>query len=333
MNHFSRSQYSQYSPIISGLIGLSVADALGVPVEFTSRSQRTRSPVTTMQGYGTYNQPPGTWSDDSSLTFCLAEALCQWQPNNTEWFNQLATKFCAWYQDGYWTPHGECFDIGRTTAIAIQRLQSGVEPTQAGETGERSNGNGSLMRILPLAYCWQKLSLEELLQLTHQVSCLTHAHPRSQLACGFYIILAVKLLQGVSLPDAYGQTCQFIDTFYSQPPYSLEKHYFQRILNNSLASLPPEQIQSSGYVIHTLEASLWCLLNTNTYSEAVLKAVNLGDDTDTTGAVTGGLAGIYYGLEAIPQTWLDTLPRRSDIIALAKRLDDHLITNILANPA
>lgn len=310
--------------IVSGLIGLSVADALGVPVEFTSRSERGRSPVTTMQGYGTYNQPPGTWSDDSSLTFCLAEALCQWQPGKTGWLNELAAKFCAWYQDGYWTPYGECFDIGRTTKTAIQRLSQGVDPPQAGETGEHSNGNGSLMRILPLAYCWPKLSLEELLQLTHKVSCLTHAHPRSQMACGFYITLAVKLLQGLSLSDAFSQTCQFVETFYNQFPYDREKHHFQRILRDRLSSLSPKEIQSTGYVIHTLESSFWCLLTTQTYSEAVLKAVNLGDDTDTTAAVTGGLAGIYYGIEAIPQSWLDTLARRSDIIALAECLDRHL---------
>lgn len=299
---------------LSGLMGLCVGDALGVPVEFTSRAERVKSPVTTMQGYGTWNQPPGTWSDDSSLSFCLAECLCRGYS-----LDAIANSFWRWYKEAYWTPRGDVFDIGQTTHTAIMRLKQGVVPHQAGGKVENSNGNGSLMRILPMAYCHRNLTLGELLARVHDVSAITHAHARSQMACGIYISIAVALLEGADLQTAYLQALQDIQTIYSVREFLLEKPHFGRIFSGEIAKLPVEEINSGGYVIDTLESSLWCLLNSSSYSEAVLKAVNLGGDTDTTAAVTGGLAGIYYGVENIPKQWMNQIARRQDIIYLAER--------------
>ncbi|MFN6466438.1 MAG: ADP-ribosylglycohydrolase family protein [Nostoc sp. DedVER02] len=299
---------------LSGLMGLCVGDALGVPVEFTSRAERVKSPVTTMQGYGTWNQPPGTWSDDSSLSFCLAECLCRGYS-----LDAIANSFWRWYKEAYWTPRGDVFDIGQTTHTAIMRLKQGVVPHQAGGKVENTNGNGSLMRILPMAYCHRNLSLRELLARVHDVSAITHAHARSQMACGIYISIAVALLEGADPQTAYLQALQDIQTIYSVREFLLEKPHFGRIFSGEIAKLPVEEINSGGYVIDTLESSLWCLLNSSSYSEAVLKAVNLGGDTDTTAAVTGGLAGIYYGVENIPQKWINQIARRQDIIYLAER--------------
>ncbi|WP_298911538.1 ADP-ribosylglycohydrolase family protein [uncultured Nostoc sp.] len=299
---------------LSGLMGLCVGDALGVPVEFTSRAERVKSPVTTMLGYGTWNQPPGTWSDDSSLSFCLAECLCRGYS-----LDAIANSFWRWYKEAYWTPRGDVFDIGQTTHTAIMRLKQGVVPHQAGGKVENNNGNGSLMRILPMAYCHRNLTLGELLARVHDVSAITHAHARSQMACGIYISIAVALLEGADLQTAYLQALQDIQTIYSVREFLLEKPHFGRVLSGEIAKLPVEEINSGGYVIDTLESSLWCLLNSSSYSEAVLKAVNLGGDTDTTAAVTGGLAGIYYGVENIPQKWMNQIPRRQDIIYLAER--------------
>ncbi|MBD2727965.1 ADP-ribosylglycohydrolase family protein [Nostoc sp. FACHB-892] len=299
---------------LSGLMGLCVGDALGVPVEFTSRAEREKSPVTTMQGYGTWNQPPGTWSDDSSLSFCLAECLCRGYS-----LDAIANSFWRWYKEAYWTPRGDVFDIGQTTHTAIMRLKQGVVPHQAGGKVENSNGNGSLMRILPMAYCHRNLTLSELLARVHDVSAITHAHARSQMACGIYISIAVALLEGADLQTAYLQALQDIQTIYSVREFLLEKPHFGRIFSGEIAKLPVEEINSGGYVIDTLESSLWCLLNSSSYSEAVLKAVNLGGDTDTTAAVTGGLAGIYYGVENIPKQWMNQIARRQDIIYLAER--------------
>ena len=299
---------------LSGLMGLCVGDALGVPVEFTSRAERVKSPVTTMLGYGTWNQPPGTWSDDSSLSFCLAECLCRGYS-----LDAIANSFWRWYKEAYWTPRGDVFDIGQTTHTAIMRLKQGVVPHQAGGKVENNNGNGSLMRILPMAYCHRNLTLGELLARVHDVSAITHAHARSQMACGIYISIAVALLEGADLQTAYLQGLQDIQTIYSVREFLLEKPHFGRVLSGEIAKLPVEEINSGGYVIDTLESSLWCLLNSSSYSEAVLKAVNLGGDTDTTAAVTGGLAGIYYGVENIPQKWINQIARRQDIIYLAER--------------
>ncbi|MEH2320101.1 ADP-ribosylglycohydrolase family protein [Nostoc sp.] len=299
---------------LSGLMGLCVGDALGVPVEFTSRAERVKSPVTTMLGYGTWKQPPGTWSDDSSLSFCLAECLCRGYS-----LDAIANSFWRWYKEAYWTPRGDVFDIGQTTHTAIMRLKQGVVPHQAGGKVENSNGNGSLMRILPMAYCHRNLTLGELLARVHDVSAITHGHARSQMACGIYITIAVALLEGADLQTAYLQALQDIQTIYSVREFLLEKPHFGRVFSGEIAKLPVEEINSGGYVIDTLESSLWCLLNSSSYSEAVLKAINLGGDTDTTAAVTGGLAGIYYGVENIPQKWMNQIARKQDIIYLAER--------------
>lgn len=304
------------SKTLAGLMGVCVADALGVPVEFSSRADRVRSPVETMFGYGTYNQPPGTWSDDSSLTFCLADSMC-WGFS----LDAIADSFCRWYSDDYWTPHGNVFDIGNSTAKAIERLKQGVPPLEAGGKDEHSNGNGSLMRILPLAYYHKNLDFSQLIERVHNVSSITHAHLRCQIACGIYISIAVCLLNDSDPKSAYLQGIQNAREIYSQDVYAKERPHFERVFSGDISSLPEESINSNGYVINTLEAALWCFLNTSSYREAVLKAVNLGGDTDTTAAVTGGLAGIYYGVNNIPQEWIDQIARKDDIIYLARRLN------------
>ncbi|BAT55012.1 putative ribosylglycoyhdrolase [Nostoc sp. NIES-3756] len=300
---------------LSGLMGLCVGDALGVPVEFTSRAELAKSPVTKMLGYGRWNQPPGTWSDDSSLTFCLAESLCRGYS-----LDAIAHSFRRWYKHAYWTPRGEIFGLGESTHAVIMRLKQGISPLHAGGVSEMSNGNGSLMRILPMAFCYKNLTFEELIWRVYEVSAITHAHRRAKMACGIYISIAVEILKGADLPTAYVQGLENIQKIYSAEEYLREQPHFYRVFSREIAQLPEADINSGGYVIDTLEASLWCLLNTSSYSEAVLKAVNLGGHTDTTAAVTGGLAGIYYGIECIPQHWVKHIARKQDIINLANRL-------------
>ena len=296
------------------LFGVAVGDALGVPVEFDSRQEISQNPVTDMIGFGTYDLPAGTFSDDSSLAFCLAEALTQEFS-----LQKIGNNFVAWLNNNYWTPRGNVFDVGIATSQAIRRLQRGCNPELAGGMDVSDNGNGSLMRILPMAYCHRNFTLGELLARVHDVSAITHAHARSQMACGIYISIAVALLEGADLQTAYLQALQDIQTIYSVREFLLEKPHFGRVFSGEIAKIPVEEINSGGYVIDTLESSLWCLLNSSSYSEAVLKAVNLGGDTDTTAAVTGGLAGIYYGVENIPKQWMNQIARRQDIIYLAER--------------
>lgn len=191
-------------PANAAVLGVIVGDALGLPVQFEARSYRDKKPVTEMFGYGVFNVPPGSWSDDSSLTLCLLSALTQVSPTQQELLlKQISQNFCRWLKDGYLTPFGHAYDVGGTTEQAVSRLLRGKSPLDSGGTEEWNNGNGSLMRILPLAFCYQQLSLKELIVLTHQVGSITHGHQRSNIACGIYIIIAVKLLQGKTPQQAY----------------------------------------------------------------------------------------------------------------------------------
>ncbi|MBD0259675.1 MAG: ADP-ribosylglycohydrolase family protein, partial [Cytophagales bacterium] len=294
---------SHSETIEAALLGLAVGDALGVPVEFKSRDSLRHRPVTGLTGYGTHNQPPGTWSDDSSLAFCLADSLCRKYD-----LDDAAKHFIKWYQYGHWTPHGKVFDIGNTTRAAIERLMQGKSPILAGGFGEADNGNGSLMRILPLLFHVHHLPVEERFRLTSEISSLTHGHLRSVLACFIYLEFAQQLLAGNDMQHAYENMIKEVNAFLEAKPFNPnEIQKFIRILNGSLAEKTEAEIRSGGYVLHTLEASLWCLLTEDTYAAAVLKAVNLGEDTDTTGAVTGGLAGLRYGTAVIPGEWLEGL--------------------------
>lgn len=304
--------------IAGGLLGLLTGDALGVPVEFADRAQRRADPVTGMRAYGTHNQPAGTWSDDGSLALCTASSLVEAGYD----LQDVAARFVGWLDKAYWTPHGQVFDIGLTTRRAIDRLRGGVPPMEAGGAREQDNGNGSLMRILPLALRFPDLPLSDLLERAHALSCLTHAHPRAQLACGFYTVMATRLLAGQAAADAYGQAIDLATPFYSRPPFASELSHYSRVFGGRIAETPPEGIRGSGYVAHTLEASLWCLLRHDSYSATVLEAVNLGEDTDTTGAVAGGLAGLLYGKDGIPAQWVSGLARLPEIEALIDGLTE-----------
>lgn len=299
----------------AGLIGLAVGDALGVPVEFSDRAQLRKNPVTGMRAFGVHHQPAGTWSDDSSLAFCLAESLAEKGLNYTD----QAQRFIAWKYAGKWTAHGRVFDIGNATGEAITRLQNGIAPLEAGPDDERSCGNGSLMRILPLAIFLANATPQERMLRACEASRLTHGHPRCKLACAFYVEVAAALVRGESLEQGIAQAIALVLPFIRKH-HPQEVETFANVFSPTLASLSESEISGSGYVIHCLEASLWCALRAQSYADGVLAAVNLGDDTDTTGAVTGGLLGLRFGLAAIPQEWQVPLARRADILALSERL-------------
>ncbi|WP_276963381.1 ADP-ribosylglycohydrolase family protein [Chryseobacterium sp.] len=314
----------------AGIMGVCIGDALGVPVEFRSREELKRSPVTKMRALGTHRQPAGTWSDDGSLTLCLADSLCKGY--DTE---DIALKFLQWYNAEIWTPHGRVFDIGIATSQAIYRIGKGVSPTLCGGNSEFDNGNGSLMRIIPLLFYIKDLPIEKRFDIIKDVSSITHRHIRSILACFIYLEFALEILKGKDKWEAYRTMQKTVREFLDHNPICSqdEMNKFHRILELKvgkydlvpLHTLQEEEISSGGYVLHSLEASLWCFLNSESYSEAVLKAVNLGEDTDTTGAITGGIAGVYYGYENIPQEWIAELERKDDIEALCEKLYQKLI--------
>lgn len=305
-------------------IGFSLADALGVPVEFKSRETLRQDPVIDMRSYGTYGQPAGTWSDDSSLAFCLADSLCDGYN-----LKDIATKFVKWKLADNWTPHGQVFDIGNQTRSAIYQLFDLLEKQDYDslkllkyDQDERTNGNGSLMRILPLLFYIKGKPIKEQFQIVWEISALTHPHIRSAMACLIYLKFAEFVYEGLSLKIAYTKMKKVINAFFKESDISKkEVTLFNRILVNDIYKLTEDEIHSEGYVLYTLEASLWCLLNTKSYLKAVFKAINLGEDTDTTATVVGGIAAMYYGLEEVPKKWINQLAKLEDIKELSQRFE------------
>ena len=274
--------------------GHAVADALGVPVEFETREQLANNPVTEMRGFGSYDVPAGSWSDDTSMTLALMESMTRVGRVD---YTDIMKNFIRWMDEADFTPTGVMFDIGRATMQALMKFVHGTGPLQCGGMSEHDNGNGSLMRIAPMAlylYAKRGTAVEaEDMQVVHEISMLTHGHPRSMLACGIYVQIALQLLDGKKLIDAIREGIKQAKEFYENHPLFIkEMPVYGRAWDiDRLAKMPVEAIKSSGYVVDTMEAVLWCLLNTSSYEECVLKAVNLGEDTDTIAAIAGGLAG------------------------------------------
>ena len=304
----------------SGIMGVVVGDALGCPVQFESREEVMRHPVTGMRGYGTFNLPPGSWTDDSSLTLALLESIRRTGGID---YTDIMDNFVKWLDGGEFTPYGYAYDIGRGTMSAIKRYMRYHKPHKAGNIDERSNGNGSLMRIMPaVLYCIDNaLSSDEAIDVIHKVGGLTHAHIRSNIACGLYYFVALALRNG---DDTLAERLQSgLDkgfAFYEQYLADHENlEYYDRMRDlEAFASLPEGSIRSSGYVVDALEAAIWALANSGSFDGALLKAVNLGDDTDTVGAIAGGLAGLFYGYDAIPADWLAAIQRREWIEGLCE---------------
>ena len=244
--------------------GQAVADALGVPYEFRPRGSFR---CTDMIGHGSHNKPEGTWSDDTSMTLAICDSYRELGRIDVD---DIRQRFVRWYREGAYTVDG-LFDIGNATREALE--------CGHGLAGEWDNGNGSLMRTVPLAFT--DATDDEV----RAVSAITHAHPTSTELCVAMANIARDLISGASPADVAG----------------------------SVASRPVDEIRSGGFVRDTFDAALWCLANTSSYAECALAAVNLGNDTDTTAAVAGALAGIVYGIEGIPAAWLSTL-RGTDVI-------------------
>ena len=302
------------------IFGVAVGDALGFPAQFEPRSERKSCPVVDMGKYlNTYrqirswgNQLTGLWSDDTSLTLCLAESLLIG-------FNlkDQAEKFVAWLDEGYMSARDHAFDVGLQTTESLAKVRSILQNGRydeldklASDADEWSNGNGSLMRILPLLVNIKGKGIYEQFDLIHQASALTHPHIRSALCCFLFLKMAEYIINDSDKYTAFQSARQ--DTIVLMEYLNCadaEYKAMNRLLYSDLSILPEEEIDSGGYVVSSLEASIWCLLTTASYRESVLKAVNLGDDTDTTGAITGGLAALLYGVESIPPNWIAELKK------------------------
>lgn len=300
-------QNTRENKTYGGLFGFCVGDALGVPVEFSTREEREQDPIKEMRAYGTYHQPFGTWSDDTSLTICLIDAI-----NKGYSIQRVAKNFVNFYEKGYFTPYGEVFDIGNSTRDSIIKLCEGKNPIDCGGRSENNNGNGSLMRVLPIAFYGKKLNKQELVKLIDENSSLTHGHNRSKLACVFYVEFAIQIIEGYEKEEALDRTITFVNS-NCMKLYSNEFRNFEKILSKKIVNVTREEIKSTGYVIDTLEAVLWTFFHADGYRDAILKAINLGGDTDTIAAIVGGIAGIYYGVNDIPKEWIQSIVKKEEL--------------------
>ena len=292
----------------NALLGFAVADAMGVPVEFSSTESLKRNPVVDMRGFGSWNQPAGTWSDDTSLTIATMESISRLKKID---YTDIITNFVKWYKEGAFSVDG-CFDIGRTTYLGLHNFMNGIPAVESGPDDIKSNGNGSLMRIMPIAVYLHALYgnnfSADSMDIIHNVSSLTHGHEISQMACGIYCLIAAELLEGKAIKEAVATGLSKGKVYYeNDEDFAIHLKHFARLYDEHFAELPEEDLRSGGYVIESIEASIWCLLNTYDFKSLILKAINLGHDTDTTAAIAAGLGCLIYDSATLPSEWVKTL--------------------------
>lgn len=300
------------APVIStadryagAMLGLAIGDALGAPVEFMRRGTFPR--VTDFQNGGPHDLKAGQWTDDTIMALCMAESLLVHSGIDVE--HQMAL-YGQWYNDGYNSPTGECFDIGSITATAIRRYLDG-EPAPWGGDHEMDSGNGGIMRMIPSVLAFSNKSFESRMAYARFCSAVTHGSAEALDAVQLMADIARLLLCGLSIQEAMGNL-----TYEPVTPA------VQALLTFDYSTTDRDLIPSGGYCVDTLRAAIWCLWNTITFRDAVQRAVNLGDDTDTTGAVTGQLAGLIYGVQGIPAYWVSGVHRSEYIQDIAQRLHD-----------
>ena len=317
--------------IKAAIIGHILGDAMGLPFQFKSRSWLIQHPVDSMVGYLAFNKPSGSFSDDASMSLALLDSLSHgYQPED------IMDNFVAWLMEGKYTQEGQAFDMGQTTSHAILSYNQGISIDKCGGKSYYDNGNGSLMRILPLLFYLRDqygstfIKQPKAIQVIHEVSALTHGHPIALMACDLYLSVANQLMMNQKMEVAIQVGLkQAFDYYDADETYFKYLSVYNRLRNLSdFIQLPSHAIRSSGYVVDTLEASLWCLLTSHTYQACIIKAVNLGDDTDTVAAIAGGLAGLYYGYDDLPPEWIKAIHHRELVDTLIEQFEHSLTKSV-----
>jgi ADP-ribosylglycohydrolase len=284
---------------IGALLGLAAGDAVGTTLEFSSRD--AGPPLADMVGGGPFHLKPGEWTDDTSMALALGYSLAEsgvFDPDD------CMARFVAWYRSGTYSCTGTCFDIGVATRTALRQFQSDGNPF-AGSTDPQSAGNGSLMRLSPVPIWAARRGEAVIADVARRQSCLTHGAQECQAACEGFALLTARAILGASRVEILAPLA------FDGPPGIAE------VFAGSWREKSRDQIASSGYVVHSLEAALWSIGNTHCFEDAVLLAANLGDDADTVAAITGQLAGALYGASGIPAAWRGRLAWHNEIERLA----------------
>ena len=285
------------------LLGLAVGDALGTTLEF--KRPGTFDPITDMVGGGVFNLQAGKWTDDTSMALCLADSLIE--KEGFDAIDQL-DKYVKWMNRGYNSSTGRCFDIGNATRQALYLYEKTGQP-YCGDKSRDSAGNGSIMRLAPIPVVYFK-DPEKLTKYASLSSQTTHAAPQSVDACMYMATLMAGAIRGASKEELLGRSFALAEHFWEEYPLDST---IREVAEGSFKIKRPPEICASGYVVQTLEAALWAFYHTSDFESGALKAVNLGNDADTVGAVYGQIAGAYYGMSGIPEHWLKRLYRKLEI--------------------
>lgn len=306
------------------IYGVAIGDALGMPHQFKPRNSFMTHPVTNMTGFGAFNLPAGTWSDDTSMTLAALDSL-----NDGLNYPKMMENFVRWIENGAYTPTGYAFDIGKGTQDAISAFQKGTPPLSSGSTDETNNGNGALMRLTPIALylAVSPHSESSTFEIIRNFTRLTHGHSRSIVASGILTNIMLQVINHPKRPilenltNGINQARRYYDR---KPVYQAELHYFSRLFNLAqLSDMSQSSIKSSGYVVDTLESVCWCLLTEPNSSKCLLKAVNLGDDTDTIASILGGLLSMNTQTN-FPIDWQRQLQGQNQLNTIIKNSSNYL---------
>ena len=305
--------HNQY---LGAIIGHAVGDAMGFPTEFSRRDELLKNPVLEMIDSPDVGQPAGSWSDDTAMEIATIDSFIHKKCFD---YKDIMDRWVKWISESEYTPTGVTFDIGRTCLKAIKKYCNGSAPLQCGSTSINENGNGSLMRILPVALYAYMRNLDDISiqRLTDEMSSLTHAHEVSRLGCYIYVQFVICLLKEYEKEDAYRYVQDLDYSSYNVNSINL----YTRILDGQIEGQILDDIKSTGYIVDTLECVLWIFMNARNYKEAIIASTNIGGDTDTIGAIVGSMAGIYYGIDSIPSKWLDKLQRKEYLVELTSKFE------------
>ena len=295
------------------LLGLAAGDALGTTLEFSPPN--TFAPISDMVGGGPFGLRPGEWTDDTSMALCLAKSLIECSGFDPA--DQMR-RYVRWWKEGYYSSTGKCFDIGSTVCTALQRFLATGEP-YSGSEDKWSAGNGSLMRLAPIPLYFASDPLTAI-ELAGASSRTTHGNINTIDACRYFAGLIIGALAGATKAELLTPFYAPIPDLWSQNPLTEE---IAEIAGGSFCKKALHEIRGTGHVVRSLEAALWAFSLSTDFKDGALLAVNLGDDADTTGAIYGQLAGAYYGLSSIPETWQARIAAKDTILEIAAAISDH----------
>lgn len=297
------------------LIGMAAGDALGTTLEFTPAGAGGRK-INEIVGGGVFNLEPGQWTDDTSMALCMAESLVKCDGFDAK---NIMQKFLSWYQNGYLSSNGKCFDIGNTTATALSNFARGGN-AYAGISDESASGNGGIMRLAPIPLWFARIP-QEASEMAAKSSSLTHASVHCIDAARYMAGLIVGGIEGDSKPVILSRFYHPSRNFFERYPFRSTALWV--VAGGSFKNKQPPEIRGTGFVVRSLEAALWAFHNSDNFVEGALKAVHLGEDADTTGAIYGQIAGAYYGASSIPDSWIQKLSLVDKIIDFADKIYEH----------